>query len=310
MATAQAQARRRVSDNAAARKRWKAGDLAHSVAEAPVPAAAAWEAPPLEAGEHILEGAFRRFLGRLEASDRARIATWAATELRSRLVLSTACSGTELPVMACAAFARVISVDLGSPLQVDAGFACEIDAKKQAWLKMCFPGMDWLFRDAKLLGKDSCHDEITHTSRPVASCDTLIAGFPCTDASRLNRAAHSLQNLTCVMSADMRTGSVYNGLMGYIDNHGSSTQSLVLENVASLATPAKTVGKIAAPSNLQACVCLLNLRGYHAKPFKLCPTLFEIPQQRKRLYIPALRMQTLEKAGRLPPAVLVYLPFA
>lgn len=94
-------------------QRWRAGGLEYIVPETPVPLPAACQEQPLDADERILEGAFRRFLGRLDTRERSRIVAWANHVLEGRFALSTACSGTELPTMALSAFARVAAADLG-----------------------------------------------------------------------------------------------------------------------------------------------------------------------------------------------------
>lgn len=212
-------------------------------------------------------------------------------------MVSTACSGTEQPVLALLALAKVLTSDLGAPLIIETGFACENSPAKQAMLRMLFPAMGRLFRDARDLGGEQAPDVIPSSSQPVEPADCIVAGFPCTDASRFNNAAASTQNLTCVLSGRLRTGGVYYALTGFIRRHAARLRFALFENVSTLAVPPHADGRPSGPSNLEACIGLLQLRGLHAKPFRLCPTLLGVPQQRARLYCPAVPFVFLDRAG-------------
>lgn len=250
-------------DAKSVRRQLRQGHLDHAMPETPTPTMAARSDPPLEVDEHMVERVFRRFLARTDTVERQRIAAWAGAALNSDISLATACSGTEQPVLAFAALGRVLEADLGVRFDVSSAFARESESAKQSVIRMLFPRTNRLFRDARDLGDEQAFDEISQASQCVAHAECLVAGFPCTDASRLNGAATSQDNLTCVLSSGLRTGSVYRGLLKYVSHCKSSLRFVVFENVATLSAPVRKHGKAAGPSNLQACIGFLNAKGFY-----------------------------------------------
>ena len=116
---------------------WSQGKLDDIVVMDLRPSAAALADPALPCGPFHLEHLYRRFFTRLDTDERQAIACW-ARGFNGHFCLNTACSGTELPVLSWRAFARVVSVDLQVPFEINSGFASEIVPEKQRLIRAVF----------------------------------------------------------------------------------------------------------------------------------------------------------------------------
>lgn len=265
------------------------------IEELPIPLEAnQW--PASEPSPSYLCDLAHRLLGRLDPLHRLRIAALVRSFGGTPFRIATACSGTELPMLAWRAVATAISVSLNVVFHVGHAYSCEKHPGKRKLIQTLFDDLPRMFGDAARLGHDMAHDYQRDEMAPIPAAECLIAGFPCTDASALNKQSWSQENSGCIASSSMRTGAAFAGLRAYAERHVSTLRFLVFENVVNLARGSKSSGT----SNLDDAVGLLRAAGYHTKVWVLCPSYFGVPQRRRRLWFPAVPSYLLDELGLTP----------
>jgi hypothetical protein len=245
--------------------------------------------PALTPGPRYLQDLFRRFLARCDEQERADLRCWLRD--RDSLAFATVCSGSESPVLVWRAFAETMEEELGVAVTVSHKYACERCDRKQAFIRTMFPETPLLFCDATTLAGGQAYEATTCRPQRVPEADLVFGGFPCTDASRLNRNGPTLQNRSCISPGSLRTGAVFGGIHKLAATPGRVRMALLLENVTALGDAPKGVaGRTTPPDNLSMAVHLLGEEGGSdmvVVPLELCPRLFGVPQSRARLWIPA-----------------------
>ena len=180
---------------------------------------------------------FRRFLSCLCPTSRCKLSSYAKLHIRD-LRVATACSGTDAPVMCWQVFAEVLAADIQGSFSVTHVFSSEREDSKQRFIKSAFPDIPALFRDCTQLQCSEVFDVAAGENR-VASMDldSLVAGFPCVDASKLNSACNTNDNKNVLLNSGLRTGSVYVALRAFvlkcIQANGHNMRLVVSENVPS-----------------------------------------------------------------------------
>jgi site-specific DNA-cytosine methylase len=224
----------------------------------------------------------------LEREDLAAYLRW---EKGEEIRVSTACSGTDVPLLVYAGLAEAARDILSVPLRIVHRFSCEKDTAKQRFLMQMYPMMPLLFSDASALGAESGHDELSQVKQAIPKdVNSFLVGWPCTDVSNMNKYARTQTNRCCVASGGLRTGGVFKSVIDFCCNHGSELDFLGNENVPALATPPPEGG----PDNLTAAVWLLDTQAdMYTKTWKLNPMMFGVPQSRDRLWFPSFRRKVL-----------------
>ena len=282
------------------RSAWRAGRVAAIDATVPVPLPKHAADPPLPVGPDYLKHVFRRFLSRASAGQRAGLIRYVTDTLSGRVVLGTACSGTDGVVLGWRALSQVLASDCNCPLDVSQAFASERDASKRRFLQTCFPEMPHLFADTTDLGNDVAHDSLRGAEVPVPTAiNSFMAGFPCVDASPLNNNRSSSSNRSCLSTGGLSTGSVFHGIWRYLRKRDrGSLHFAMFENVPGLLVPPKNEnGQISGPSNADSACYMLSEIGLDTMVWQLCPRLFGVPQSRARLYFLAVDRQRLKDLG-------------
>ncbi|CAE6966127.1 unnamed protein product [Symbiodinium sp. CCMP2592] len=128
----------------------------------------------------------------------------------------------------------------------------------------------------------------------------MTAGFPCQDCSVLNPSSSTSSNRSCVADGTLRTGSVLQGIVHYLQSTGLVGPNFCLfENVAGLKTKTRNADGSTGPSNLDHVGHLISTktdRLLHV--WELDPRMFGVPQSRKRLWMTAIPRRIFE--GLLP----------
>lgn len=250
------------------------------------------DAEPIPAGPGRLEATAKRFLNRLRSEELKDLHAWLACVLQGSLDMGSVCSGTDSPVLAWHAFAAAAEDVLGARLLVNHRYAAERNPAKQEFLRAAFPNLT-IFQDATKLDAPVAITREGHYVQVANSLQHLIAGFPCTSSSKLNPHSTSEANMSCVANADLATGSVFNGIVKNMLQHGSHMQFLVLENVTALASC--TPGRL---SNLDMVVQLLRSElSMVTKVWHLDPRDFGTPQCRPRLWMSCVPKRELKRMG-------------
>ena len=166
--------------------------------------------------------------------------------------VSTLCSGTESPALVWEAFAQAAAAELKVVVTVSHQYAAECSPPKQEFIKCMFPGTR-IFEDATRLWEGSAFEVTSQERTAVPKADLVFAGFPCTDASRMNPRGASVENRSCLQAGTLRTGSVFAGIHKLAQAQRDTIRALVLENVCPLAeSPRDKRGRVCGPSNLSA----------------------------------------------------------
>ena len=134
------------------------------------------DAPPLAAGPDRLQRMAARFLTRLTGQQRGDLRAWLLATFRGRLTVSTACSGTDSPILVWRALGAAAAEQLQLDLHVHHGFSCERSAAKRKSLRAAFPEA-CIFTDVMALVGEKAE---THegSMQSVTEFDCMIAGFP------------------------------------------------------------------------------------------------------------------------------------
>jgi site-specific DNA-cytosine methylase len=235
------------------------------------------------------------FVGRLSDDEVAALAQYAK---RSSISHATICSGTDVTLHCHAALADAVAARTGARLRFEHQFACEIKPEKQRFLKAMHPSMQLLFEDSATLDSATSMDVITGKAQDVPSVRGIVAGFPCTDVSRLNKHSKSSSNKSCAARKSQRTGKVFDDIIRHMKVHHHDSEWCVLENVLALASGPREKGSPSGPSNLAVCVYRLQMEcDFAVAVFSLDPSMFGQLTSRQRVYLLCVKNVILEAAG-------------
>lgn len=199
--------------------RWREGDV--RLVSADVPKAARAPRPHIPAGPGRIKTMIRVWLRELRADEAEDLRAWVAHEAPQPWRIGSICSGTEMPSLCWAAFGDAMWEEWHVRFSIETSFVCEKDRKKQDFIRQLHPTIATCFEDAG----DLVHEAATNvfasgtTSEPVPGVCHVVAGFPCDDASRLNRDHSSSSNMTCVLQGTLRTGRVLHDIISYAQKH-------------------------------------------------------------------------------------------
>ena len=211
----------------------------------------------------------------LDAPMRGSLASYLAS---TPCALGSVCSGTDCPILVAEALRRACKDVFSADWDMRHAFSCENNKAKQRFLATVFPDVKVpLFSNALHLDQTMATDAKSMGMAVVPDCGALVAGFPCTDVSRLN--PHKGSNRSTIADASLKTGSVFGALLAYIRCHGKSLRWCLFENVVGLADKGKE-----EVSNADVCVKMLEELGFQTVVFKLCPTQMQWPVARPRLW--------------------------
>lgn len=280
---------------------WLAGELPRHPVRRPTPSIAHLQDAPLQAGPGYLQSLFRRFLRRLEPRELTDLTAWLMhLSANGGMSFGSICSGSDAPVLVLNAFFDVMATDYQIPMHgVDHCFACERSMSKANFLNEVWADCQHCFRNAEDMGQELAFEWRSRGPKRVGPVDVLMAGFPCTDNSRLNAHSGLTQNKTCLARGDMNSGSAFAGILAHLKNHDSAKLFAIFENTPGLATPpvdSKTHRPL-GPDNLSTAGYLLDRAGFVLKAFQLTPLLFGVPQSRQRFWMPCFRRIMLEARG-------------
>ncbi|CAE7437759.1 unnamed protein product [Symbiodinium sp. CCMP2592] len=180
-------------------------------------------------------------------------------------------------------------------------FACEKEPAKRQFLLTTDRKIERMFCNATDLEYDKeIWDSKTNTFVRMPRCTVMTAGFPCQDCSVLNPSSSTSANRSCVADGTLRTGSVLQGIVHYLQSTGLVGPNFCLfENVAGLKTKTRNADGSTGPSNLDHVGHLISTqtdRLLHV--WELDPRMFGVPQSRKRLWMTAIPRRIFE--GLLP----------
>lgn len=278
--------------------------------DCPRPREGACLEPPILAGPNRLRLVFLRFFSRLTAKERADVKAFVRMQ-QGQFDIGTFCSGTESPLLVWRAFAEACHEAIDERVAVRAVFAAESDKKKHIFIQKVWSPKR-LFDDVLQLQHGNAYNVCTN-SRESTSCLSVgfaVGGFPCKDASSLNNNSRSMASRTCIARGDMRTGSLFHGIVEFVRAQCmEDLQMLDLENVVGLAASAKGTcasnvdveegeeedAATTSQSNLSCCEEVIRKRlGCWLHVWKLDPPLFGWPVSRPRLYLKVFPLRVLK----------------
>ena len=177
----------------------------------------------------------------------------------SVITIGTACSGSDMLLNVTDALLEYWKSEFGVALRVQAEFACEREAKKQAFLIEQF-GAPCIFQDVSELSGARATDVVSGQARRVPAVTLFASGFSCVSRSKLNN--NRKKNVHCVQSQQGETRATYAGTVGYIRTY--SPQILILENVVDL------MQELELSLFLVTCVPLEKKYRCNAVPIAVC----------------------------------------
>ena len=268
--------------------------IAEVIPEKPIGTDDAFRQPSLPVGPKYLHHLFRRLIGRLEPQERLDLKAWASNQ--AEWSMCTACSGTDAPVLVWQTLAEVLKADMGVKFAVHHLFSAEKHKGKQKFIAEMFPDLPVLVGNTSELRYPMVRNVLTGRPCKVPSAELIMAGFPCTDASTMNKDTGKLENKSCVLNSSLNTGSVFKDLLDYMDRHSERTVLGIFENVLALAWPPKQPkgSDVAIPSNLSVAVAMLSeMQDCVTKCWHLDPRMFGVPQSRPRVWVVSFKRRVL-----------------
>ncbi len=213
-----------------------------------------------------------------------------------KLTVSSMCSGCEFPLLTSASLTRAMAMHHAEELlQLEVQDSCEIDPKKQRFIKrLHYLDMDpddhaplvggpCLFPDTRLLNKRHTWCLFHKNNCSTANGDIIIIGFSCKDISRAN-PGHKEADLS-QSSSSGGSCDTFQSLLLRIDSSDDPPCLLIVENVDALSD---TDGN--EKSNLDLVIAELSNRGYECKAVIADSSEFAVPQRRRRIYIVGIRL--------------------
>ena len=195
-----------------------------------------------------------------------------------RMDVGTWCSGTDAPVLMSRAFAEAARSSLQCSADVRHAFSCECNVAKQQFLLDMVP-VPILFDDAYSLPKLCGFNVKGSTVEPVPTISRAWFGFPCQDVSSLNM--HAKSHGAIVEAGTLRTGGIFRASCDYIGKITADLDLVIAENVMGLQAH-RTSDSV---SNLDTCISCLEQLGMYVIVFYLCPSYFNKPVTRRRVWI-------------------------
>lgn len=200
---------------------------------------------------------------------------------RAEWGIASVCSGSESPFIAWQALSSALESLYGTTLQVHHSFAAESHPQKRRFIRTMIPGAI-IFQDAFDLPRGRGRIDDNTIAGVPSDFRVLIAGFPCTSASSLNRHASSVESRTCIAAKSHATGSVFGAICSLLEAHSHHIDFVVFENVVNLAcVPSRGKHK---HSNLDEAVNALQKFGFRCCVFRLEPSDWGVPVSRPRLW--------------------------
>ena len=109
-------------------------------------------------------------------------------------------------------------------------FACELDDDKAAWLQAAHPECNLIFRNVAELSRHRAWNRVSRDYDLVPPVDLWVAGFVCTDKSKLNR--NSAANIDCIRNNTGASGTTFHYALAYLK--ACQPAAFLLENVKEL----------------------------------------------------------------------------
>lgn len=259
------------------------------------------EPGPLPAGPGNLRQFLGRLLRRLGADEASALRQFVANgcfsafneflvpeDRKPMISASSTCAGTDSPALVLKALAGAMADVLGVNVVVSCPWFCEVNPQKRSFLMQMFPEAKHAFADVADLGypKALCYKSEKYVIIPPT--DVGFGGFPCQDASRLNKHASSQRNKSMVAENDGRTGSVFQHIRKYLEQTPAN-KVYFFENVSALAS------RPWHKSNLAAVLQAMRDCGRPTKAFDVCPTMFGVPQTRRRIWMASVSRSLIDQ---------------
>ena len=238
----------------------------------------------VDSGDRVLEQFVAACLARLPPADAANVAAY--LKHKQRFNVGSWCSGTDAPILMCSAVVRSVKSLWNIDLDINHVFSAERDPAKQAFIVKMFPHLSIMFGDACQLAAAESYNVISQSTVPVPGVAWAWFGFPCQDVSSLN--THAADNGIVIADRSKRTGSVFGASVSYAKQHQDSLEMLTGENVLGLM---KVTRSSTVATNLQCCLYRLETEALmYVYVLVLCPSLFQKPVTRGRVWISAIPM--------------------
>lgn len=157
-----------------------------------------------------------------------------------RIVFGTACSGSEMYLVALPALALHLGRALGRPVRFTHAWSCEVVKAKREWIVDQFRPAK-VFCNIHHLANGAALDHVSGRFQDVDDVWMIIAGTSCKDASRLN--PHHTERLDAVAEGSHTTGSTFRSLAEYVRRKRSTVRVAILENVPELRHVSRTTGR-------------------------------------------------------------------
>ena len=235
------------------------------------------------------------------ASDELRQCWHQRLSSPQRLRVATACSGSDVCVLTVEMILHEMKCALNlTGLGVDHVWSCESEPFKRNFLEKVMD-VKVIFPDIRSLGCGSAVNAITSKEEPIPEFDLFIVGWSCKDFSSLKRSKKNQpsESLPGLLAEGRGTsGITFHGVLATVSQH--RPKAVVMENVAGLLRKT-TVGSVVddtdmSDDNQLYVTCAFNDLGYivHFKLLNACDA--GLPQSRRRVYMIAIRMPSVESA--------------
>ena len=217
-----------------------------------------------------------------------------------RLRVATACSGSDICVLTMEMILCELKDALDIPLEVEHVWSCESEPFKRDFLEHVLD-VKRIYADIRSLGCGSAVNAVTSKEELIPEFDVFIVGWSCKDFSSLKRPTKKqpFDTLPGLLAEGRGTSGVtFHGVLATVAQH--RPKAVVMENVAGLLRKTAAGAVIddtdMSDDNQLYVTIAFNDLGYvvHFKLLNACEA--GLPQSRRRVYMIAIRMPSVESA--------------
>ena len=167
--------------------------------------------------------------------------------------MASLCAGTDSPALVFKAFIHALQPVFAMhglpPVEMKVALSSEIDTYKRGFLVKAHkldPKQNILYGDVRKLGESSEADNHLiplpdgcdgWQKTPIPKFNFMTAGFPCKDFSSKN--INRKKNRFNIKKSAGKSGSTFEGIVQFHENHGEEVLVSFFENVVGLMTPPK-----------------------------------------------------------------------